>query len=275
MAQAQVKQYFRATRPGKLNARVPACEPLVGPGLGRPFKYQTGPCADLLTFPPSLVWLLCSSALLLFPPPIEEQAYSQGINGWRSIAATGEKTSNFSNLPCLQVGDLLAILNLEFVCCHYEAFADQWIGNVEENSHYKSKLITRSSFLNVTSSYLVSFLGSSPAQFSRALARKLLGHSWSTTVVDAVCSNLMQYDTVQNVLFMAMTEFAKFSEEPDWTFMREKQNQLALLFGIDDHWAPSSFFEELDTDYWLLSDLDVSITDIWKTPGILLNMFFI
>ncbi|KAJ0973365.1 hypothetical protein J5N97_021324 [Dioscorea zingiberensis] len=69
-------------------------------------------------------------------------AYSQGINGWRSIAATGEKTSNFSNLPCLQVGDLLAILNLEFVCCHYEAFADQWIGNVEENSHYKSKLIT-------------------------------------------------------------------------------------------------------------------------------------
>ncbi|KAJ0973370.1 hypothetical protein J5N97_021329 [Dioscorea zingiberensis] len=202
-----------------------------------------GPCADLLTFPPSLVWLLCSSAPLLLPSPIEKQAYSQGINGWRSIAATGEKTSNFSNLPCLQVGDLLAILNLEFVCCHYEAFADQWIGNVEENSHYKSKLITRSSFLNVTASYLVSFLGSSPAQFSRALARKLLGHSWSTTVVDAVCSNLMQYHTMQNVLFMATTEFAKFSEEPDWTFMREKQNQLALLFGIDDHWAPLSFFK--------------------------------
>ncbi|KAJ0973373.1 hypothetical protein J5N97_021332 [Dioscorea zingiberensis] len=27
--------------------------------------------------------------------------------------------------------------------------------------------------------------------------------------------------------------------------MREKQNQLALLFGIDDHWAPLSFFEEV------------------------------
>ncbi|KAJ0972987.1 hypothetical protein J5N97_020946 [Dioscorea zingiberensis] len=106
-------------------------------------------------------------------------------------------------------------------------------------------MIARSSFLNVPASYLVSFLGSFPAQFSRTLVRKLLGQSWSTTAVDAVCSNLMQYHTMRNVLFMAMTEFAKFSEEPDWTFMREKQNKLALLFGIDDHWAPLSFFEEV------------------------------
>ncbi|KAJ0973372.1 hypothetical protein J5N97_021331 [Dioscorea zingiberensis] len=122
------------------------------------------------------------------------------------------------------------------------------IGNVEENSHYKSKLITRSSFLNVTASYLVSFLGSFPAQFSRALVSKLLGQSWSTTAVDAlyldnlICrltylNKFMQYHTMRNVLFMVMTEFAKFSEEPDWTFMGEKLNQLALLFGIDDHWA--------------------------------------
>uniref|UniRef100_A0A7N0VAV4 Uncharacterized protein n=2 Tax=Kalanchoe fedtschenkoi TaxID=63787 RepID=A0A7N0VAV4_KALFE len=44
---------------------------------------------------------------------------------------------------------------------------------------------------------------------------------------------------------MAMTEFRKFSEEPDWTVMKDKPGQIALLFGIDDHWGPLSLYEEV------------------------------
>ncbi|KAJ0972984.1 hypothetical protein J5N97_020943 [Dioscorea zingiberensis] len=98
-------------------------------------------------------------------------------------------------------------------------------------------MIAGSSFLNVTASYLasylVSFLGSFPAQFSRALVRKLFGQSWSTTVVDAVCSNLMQN----------LQSFRR-----SLSGHHERKAELALLFGIDDHWAPLSFFEEVSME---------------------------
>lgn len=50
---------------------------------------------------------------------------------------------------------------------------------------------------------------------------------------------------MRNVLFMAMTEFKKLPEEPDWEFMKRKKSQIALLFGVDDHWGPLSLFEEV------------------------------
>ncbi|BBH07588.1 alpha/beta-Hydrolases superfamily protein [Prunus dulcis] len=55
----------------------------------------------------------------------------------------------------------------------------------------------------------------------------------------------VEYHTMRNVLFMAMTEFRKLSETPDWAFMRENQHKIAFLFGIDDHWGPLQMFEEI------------------------------
>ncbi|KAF4402817.1 hypothetical protein G4B88_010269 [Cannabis sativa] len=55
----------------------------------------------------------------------------------------------------------------------------------------------------------------------------------------------LQFHTMRNVLFMAMTEFKKLSETPDWTFMREKHHRIAFLFGIDDHWGPLQMYEEI------------------------------
>ncbi|KAH1195428.1 hypothetical protein AAZX31_19G184900 [Glycine max] len=37
----------------------------------------------------------------------------------------------------------------------------------------------------------------------------------------------------------------KFSEAPDWTFMREREAQKAFLFGVDDHWGPLHLLEEI------------------------------
>lgn len=96
-----------------------------------------------------------------------------------------------------------------------------------------------------------------------------------------LCYKLLQYHTVRNVLFMAMTEFQKvthnfgyltllhideravlfkllvaidhyfflavlqLTEEPDWTFVRANEDKIAFLFGVDDHWGPLSHLEEV------------------------------
>lgn len=41
----------------------------------------------------------------------------------------------------------------------------------------------------------------------------------------------------------------QFSEEPDLSFMKTKQEQIAFLYGIDDHWGPLSVFEEVTAVY--------------------------
>ncbi|MQM08101.1 hypothetical protein Taro_040952, partial [Colocasia esculenta] len=102
-----------------------------------------------------------------------------------------------------------------------------------------------SPILCVAISSLSASLGLLPVWLTNGLVRRSLGHSWSSTAVQATCTHLLQYHTMRNVLFMAMTEFEKLSEEPDWAFMRAKQDQIALLFGVDDHWGPLSLFEEV------------------------------
>ncbi|OMO68501.1 hypothetical protein COLO4_29616 [Corchorus olitorius] len=42
-----------------------------------------------------------------------------------------------------------------------------------------------------------------------------------------------------------MTEFRKLRETPDWEFMRENQDKITFLYGIDDHWGPLQMFEEI------------------------------
>ncbi|KAK8590291.1 hypothetical protein V6N12_024667 [Hibiscus sabdariffa] len=34
-------------------------------------------------------------------------------------------------------------------------------------------------------------------------------------------------------------------ETPDWNFMRENQEKISFLYGIDDHWGPLQMFEEV------------------------------
>ncbi|XP_071908482.1 uncharacterized protein [Coffea arabica] len=92
---------------------------------------------------------------------------------------------------------------------------------------------------------LSSIAGMVPIWTSKFLVTKTLGKPWSSSAVDALCTHVLQYHSMRNVLFMAMTEFKELSETPDWDFIREKRGQIAFLFGIDDHWGPLHLFEEI------------------------------
>ncbi|XP_051228425.1 uncharacterized protein [Lolium perenne] len=105
--------------------------------------------------------------------------------------------------------------------------------------------IARSSLLSKGVSLLASFIGSLQPSVTKSIVRRFLGSSWSAAAVDAGCSHLLQYHTMHNVLFMAKTEFLKLHEEPDWNFIRAKQDQIAFLFGVDDHWGPLAHMEEI------------------------------
>ncbi|OEL35467.1 hypothetical protein BAE44_0003517 [Dichanthelium oligosanthes] len=104
--------------------------------------------------------------------------------------------------------------------------------------------IARSSLLSKGVSLFASFIGSLQPSITRGIVRRFLGSSWSVTAVDAACCHLLKYHTMRNVLFLAMTEFQKLTEEPDWTFIREREDKIAFLFGVDDHWGPLSHLEE-------------------------------
>ncbi|XP_047338713.1 lipid droplet-associated hydrolase isoform X5 [Impatiens glandulifera] len=110
------------------------------------------------------------------------------------------------------------------------------------NSTY---FIFRSPIMCSLVSSLVAFIGLLPRRASKFLILKSIGRSWSSTAIEALCNHLLQYHTVRNVLFLAMTEFQKLSEEPDWEFMKRKQRQLAFLFGADDHWGPLHLLDEI------------------------------
>ncbi|XP_044978505.1 lipid droplet-associated hydrolase-like [Hordeum vulgare subsp. vulgare] len=105
--------------------------------------------------------------------------------------------------------------------------------------------VARSSLLSKGVSLFASFIGSLQASVTRSIVKRFLGSSWSATAIDAGCSHLLQYHTMRNVLFMAKTEFLKLYEEPDWNFIRAKQDQIAFLFGVDDHWGPLTHLEEI------------------------------
>uniref|UniRef100_A0A803L327 Uncharacterized protein n=1 Tax=Chenopodium quinoa TaxID=63459 RepID=A0A803L327_CHEQI len=87
-------------------------------------------------------------------------------------------------------------------------------------------------------SSIVALLGVVPS-LSRFIVKTTLGNSWSAAAIDAACSHLL-----------------KFSEAPDWDFLKAKPNQIAFLFGIDDHWGPLSLFEEISKQ---VPDVSLSI----------------
>ncbi|XP_021289963.1 lipid droplet-associated hydrolase isoform X2 [Herrania umbratica] len=109
--------------------------------------------------------------------------------------------------------------------------------------------IAMSRVLSATLSFLVASLGLLPRQVLRLIFKLSVGKSWSNTALEAGCSHLSQYHTMRNVLFMARTEFRKLSETPDWEFMRENQDKIAFMYGIDDHWGPLKMFEEISKQH--------------------------
>ncbi|KAJ8432059.1 hypothetical protein Cgig2_016338 [Carnegiea gigantea] len=126
---------------------------------------------------------------------------------------------------------------------------------VDSSGFYLSVIRGLSGFLSSLVSSIVAMLGLIP-RWSKFIVKKTLGNSWSPTAVEAACSHLIKYHMMRNMLFMARTEFQMFSDAPDWEFLRAKQDQLAFLFGIDDHWCPLSLFEEVSKE---VPDLHLSI----------------
>ncbi|KAK8562212.1 hypothetical protein V6N12_049259 [Hibiscus sabdariffa] len=105
--------------------------------------------------------------------------------------------------------------------------------------------VIMSRVLSTTVMLFVALLGLLPRRVLRLISELSNGKSWSNTAHEAACSHLAQYHTIRNVLYMARTEFIKLSETPDWNFMRENQEKISFLYGIDDHWGPLQMFEEV------------------------------
>ncbi|XP_031102306.1 lipid droplet-associated hydrolase [Ipomoea triloba] len=117
--------------------------------------------------------------------------------------------------------------------------------NTKSWTQFFIKKIAASRSISAVLSSVIAFLGMLPTWFSRSLVKKLVGKFWSPAAVEALCTHILQFHTMQNVLFMAMTEFDKLSDTLDWSFMRQKKNQMAFLFGNDDHWGPTHLLDEI------------------------------
>ncbi|XP_058087039.1 uncharacterized protein LOC131234292 isoform X2 [Magnolia sinica] len=138
---------------------------------------------------------------------------------------------------------------------------------MSKESRVQSMLVKITAFqvLCTAVSSILALIGLLPNWASGFLVRKLVGgRSWSATAVEATCTHLLKYHAMQNILYMAKTEFSKLSEEPEWEFIREKQSQIAFLFGIDDHWGPLTMFEEISKQ---APDVALSIEQEGHTHG--------
>ncbi|KAI3791581.1 hypothetical protein L2E82_05411 [Cichorium intybus] len=107
------------------------------------------------------------------------------------------------------------------------------------------KKISRSQITSTIISGIVALFGLLPIWASRFIAKNSLGKSWSTTALDALCTSVLKYHTMRNVLYLVMTEFEELVNVPDWEFLREKRNRIAFLYGDDDHWAPLHMHDEI------------------------------
>ncbi|XP_058205611.1 uncharacterized protein LOC131319401 [Rhododendron vialii] len=120
--------------------------------------------------------------------------------------------------------------------------------NTQSSEQSSIRRLAKSPILSVAVSYAVELLGLLPTKASRFLVRHSVGKSWCTSAVETLCTHVLQYHVMRNVLFLAMTEFKKLSETPDWSFMREKESQIAFLFGAEDHWGPLQMFDEISSN---------------------------
>ncbi|KAI3706550.1 hypothetical protein L6452_24366 [Arctium lappa] len=118
---------------------------------------------------------------------------------------------------------------------------------VDAESHQQAIIekIARSQLTSSLISATMALLGLLPIWGSRFIAKISLAKQWSTTALDALCTSLLKYHTMRNVLYLAMTEFEELVKVPDWEFMRENRNRIAFLYGEADHWAPLHMHDEI------------------------------
>ncbi|KAI5067467.1 hypothetical protein GOP47_0017995 [Adiantum capillus-veneris] len=116
-----------------------------------------------------------------------------------------------------------------------------------EGSCFQSflKWSLRQNFLCEALAYFASFVGRVPKTISRGLLKNVFGRNWSQFSVDVACQYLLQYSLVRNIMYLGMTEFKKLQRHPDWEFLIERQSNISILFGVDDHWGPLTLFEEM------------------------------
>ncbi|KAG8374051.1 hypothetical protein BUALT_Bualt11G0090700 [Buddleja alternifolia] len=117
--------------------------------------------------------------------------------------------------------------------------------NIASSTQSSIRRLAMTPSLCAALSYIGALLGKLPDPISRFLVTKSMGKSWSSSAVEVLCTHVLQYHTIRNMLFMAMTEFKKLPEKPDWDFIRGKKSQIAFLFGLDDHWGPLHVYEEI------------------------------
>lgn len=127
-----------------------------------------------------------------------------------------------------------------------------------EGSSFQSflKWSLRHAFLCEALSYFAAFVGKWPKGLSKGLLKAVLGRGWSPVTLNVAYQYLLQYSLVRNVTYMGMTEFKKMHAHPDWDFLKQRQDDICLLFGVDDHWGPLTLFEEITRQ---VPDLDVEI----------------
>lgn len=114
----------------------------------------------------------------------------------------------------------------------------------------------RQGFLCEALSHFAGFMGKLPEVMSRGFLKGVFGSGWSPASVNVACQYLLQYSLVRNITYMGMTEFKKMQTHPDWDFLKQRQDSISLLFGVDDHWGPLTLFEEVTRQ---APDLDVEI----------------
>ncbi|GFQ08677.1 upf0554 protein c2orf43 homolog, partial [Phtheirospermum japonicum] len=117
--------------------------------------------------------------------------------------------------------------------------------NSESSEQSSIRKITALPTICAAISFMGDLLGMLPARISRFLIKKSMGKSWSFSAVEVLCTHVLQYHTIRNMLFMAMTEFQELPEKPDLDFIRGKKSQIAFLFGLDDHWGPLHLYKEI------------------------------
>ncbi|XP_057805327.1 uncharacterized protein LOC131020493 [Salvia miltiorrhiza] len=94
-------------------------------------------------------------------------------------------------------------------------------------------------------SFIGAMLGALPSGITNFFLKISIGKSWSSSAAEALCTHVLKYHTIRNVLYMAMTEFQTLPDKPDLEFITSKRSQIAFLFGLDDHWGPLHLYEEI------------------------------
>lgn len=122
--------------------------------------------------------------------------------------------------------------------------------SINTKSSYQSLLrwFSGKHMFRETLSHIAGFVGRLPECVSKKLLTMMIGHGCDPVSVDVAHRYMLQFPVVQNFTYMGMTEFKTLQRNPDWAFLKRRQDQISLLFGDDDHWGPLTLFEEVSME---------------------------